>query len=472
MTTNPSISPKSTCNALANLGDAPPAVYLDMLYNYKANIDDVDTFKAATLSEISLASSAIFDHVPLSNLLHRYLLASTRLDLAAFIDTIIIFCVEQHAARDAVATAGAIIDTAHAAANSTAALRVLAELGRGLHNNEIARCADDDVLGRLSAREHSALVNNTSRFAPGAVPAGRTEYLTTRIHARTDKDLSPSAAQATLAIAPQWQGTLEDLLETARALAFGHTLREQADVPCVPDTAPKVTPATLCYELSDLAKLDLPPSAYLDVLYATQDGPATAARVPVSPFYVDIAKHIVFDRVPLSNLLQRCYHEFHHQLTHPLIDEVVRYCIVQSLHRDAVTTMGTIIDAIEAAVPRERHHLLRYFGQAVSDTAIVSCRNDDVLGRLNSHDFEELAGATVNLSAIVWPPGQTWRGDYLEERVHAHAVTDLISSATEVALAIVSEWTGTLDELLDTARTLARNARSAQLPAVLADLFT
>lgn len=213
------LSRAQVCEELATLGAAPATVYLDALYAYQGPIDDLSTFEPSALR----AGEAFRDHVPLALLLERYRQELQRPEPYQFINDIILFCV-MHACRATPATTvGLVIDTARAVSPPDD-LYVLDFLGKGVSDEAVALCANSDLLGRLTAADYVAFIGNPVRFVVPDGPPPRADYLANRIAAHAH-ELTHSETFTAYAIAPEWVGTLDELLDTARSLTTAQIVR-------------------------------------------------------------------------------------------------------------------------------------------------------------------------------------------------------------------------------------------------------
>jgi hypothetical protein len=211
-------SPSVFCAKLVTLGDASPAVYLDVLYGRDPDFrDTTSSLQDATNGEVALAALTVHDHVPFEDLLERYQSEYFRSDLHHEVKKILTYCTERAATRDPVATVGLIIDTARAVPSHDE-YWVISDLGRAVHYETLEKCMASDVLGRVTPRIHAALVAQANAFNPEPCPFDRTNYLTGRVHAHAASDLSPNATQVALTLAGEWLGTLQELLETSQQL--------------------------------------------------------------------------------------------------------------------------------------------------------------------------------------------------------------------------------------------------------------
>jgi hypothetical protein len=216
------LSPHSVCLQLAALGDVDQEIYLDTLYAYKADVDYVGTFVPATSDEIRSAANALSDHVPLSALLERVLDARYRLDLHSFVDQIVRHCVTHATLDDPVGALEVIIDAA-LTVPPLATTGFIVYVSPGVSRVTVREGYESDALGRLSVSDFVALYETDTggRFSVAEALLRRSDYLRQRIEAHTEIDLSARATGFARAIAPEWQGTLDDLLDTARALSHG-----------------------------------------------------------------------------------------------------------------------------------------------------------------------------------------------------------------------------------------------------------
>jgi hypothetical protein len=217
------VSTREVCQRLASLGDAPASEYLDTFYVARDAAENVDTFETATLAGIEVAAKAVFVHVPLNALLSRVRREIGRVESNYLVNKIVDFCVGEHLRNDPVGTLHIVVD-AVLEISSPATEYFANTVGRSMNDNfAITACLRDDVLGRLNARDYAALIGVGANFAAVDV-AQRDYYLTQRVRAHATIDLTPRAVETALAIAPEWQGTLNELVETAQALAQQETL--------------------------------------------------------------------------------------------------------------------------------------------------------------------------------------------------------------------------------------------------------
>jgi hypothetical protein len=223
----------SVCAQLVQLGDAPSSTYLDVLYAYKTSVDERGVFEPATRDQVVAATKAFFAHVPLTDLLARYVRECSPKDADHFIDDLvnelIIDCIARSCCAAPVASLGLVLD-ATSAVPTDAKERVFGYLGNAVDDNTLSSCQDDDVLGRLDASEYVALLAGRFRFATLGGEFYRRNYLSRRVHARAQTGLAPRTVTAALAIAPEWAGTLDELLETAAALASTLDARQEVGV--------------------------------------------------------------------------------------------------------------------------------------------------------------------------------------------------------------------------------------------------
>jgi hypothetical protein len=218
----PPLSPTSVCEQLSALGDAPAATYLDLLFSAYIPFDQPHEQESPLIRQTAEAARAVFDHVPLEDLCARFLREYRRLDLHDVVLEVVTYCIEQASFQDPIATVGVIIDIARA--TPVRSKSIVTQLSRGIHDEALMACICDDVLGRLDARDYAALVGRTidSLLLNHEVDSfSRVDYLAARVTAHASIDLSVPARDVARAILPEWRGTLDELLDTARSLSLG-----------------------------------------------------------------------------------------------------------------------------------------------------------------------------------------------------------------------------------------------------------
>jgi hypothetical protein len=213
-------------------------------------------------------------------------------------------------------------------------------------------------------------------------------------------------------------------------------------------TSDSFSPTSVCDALINIK--DASPIEYLDALFAHRPDSATGSVLEPfpSPAKVTSASRVIFKHVPFALLLDRYLREYLRTDNYVLIKDVVDYCVKKSVTRDPAGVVGSIIDTVNASPARDELFILRVLGGTADGLSIAACFYDDVLGRLNASRYTALIGQFSSGRSRGFS-----RAEYLANRVREHA-SDL-AGVTDTALAIAPEWAGTLDELLETARTLA-----------------
>jgi hypothetical protein len=206
---------------------------------------------------------------------------------------------------------------------------------------------------------------------------------------------------------------------------------------------------------------DVPAATYLDTLFVRPNPSDDVVDIDGSPQKVAAASRAVYSHVDLNELLSRYIAEFHRapvgpagSSLHNLAYEVLSHCVRQDALLDAPATLGLIIDAVTNDHPADEQPILRALGAGVRTETLIACRDDDVLGRYSARNYQALTDQSIrDRRNPTSPPFD--RTGYLTERLRAHVGIDLSEESEAIALAVVGEWQGTLNELLETARALA-----------------
>jgi hypothetical protein len=199
---------------------------------------------------------------------------------------------------------------------------------------------------------------------------------------------------------------------------------------------------------------DAPASVYLDTLFTKKESNdvGDALEPTIAADRVSAASLAVYEHVPFTLLLDRYLLEWRRPNRHQyqFVRDVVTHCIHTAARQDPVATVGHMIDALIATPPRDQPSLsYRIFDGRVPESAFGECFFDDVLGRLDARLYAEV----VTMSVSSTTPRMFPRVEYLTGRIHEHRGE--LGSASAIALALATDWNGTLDELFECARTLS-----------------